>query len=92
MNAPYYYYGHKDFATQVYAEVKDADYETYKDIRQKYRMAYANSRSHADATNYAGYSKFPSEWNRTLKNMKAMFGYIPPKQGTWSALLREEGH
>lgn len=92
MSAPYYYYGHKDFAAQVYEELRNADYETYRDIRQKYRMAFVDSRSHAEATDAKGYSRFPSEWNRTLKNLKAMFGYTPPKQTTWGKTLREHGY
>lgn len=87
MAAPYYYYGMKEFAAQVYEELKDADYETYKNVRQKYRMAFVNSRPHSSATNAAGYSLFPSEWNRTLKNLKAMYGYKPPKQGEFSKFL-----
>ena len=92
--APYYYYGHKDFAAQVYPEVKDADYDTYMAVRKKYKMAFLQSRPYADTRNARGECKFNAEWGRTLKLLKELYGYKPPNKApaTWSALLRSEGY
>jgi hypothetical protein len=92
--APYYYYGHKDFAAQVYEEVKDADYDVYREVRKKYKVAFLNSRPYAHTRNARGECKFNAEWGRTLKLLRELYGYTAPTKApnTWSALLREEGH
>lgn len=92
--APYYYYGHTDFAAMVYPEVKAANYDEYQAVRKKYKMAFLNSRPYKSTINSKGECKFNSEWGRVLKNLKAMYGYVPPRKNpcTWSDLLRAEGH
>ena len=92
--APYYYYGHEDFAKMVYPELKGLDYDAYMEVRKKYKMAFINSRPYAATRTNRGVCKFNSEWGRTLKLLRELYGYTPPNRApaTWSALLRSEGH
>lgn len=78
MSAPYYYYGLKSFAEKVYPELRGADLETYKKVKQKYHLAFLHSRPYEATVSPKGIKRFPSEWNRTLINLKAMYGYVPP--------------
>ena len=92
--APYYYYGHKDFAEMVYPELEGLDYDAYREVRKKYKMAFLQSRPYAATRNARGECKFNAEWGRTLKLLRELYGYSAPTKvpNTWSALLREEGH
>ena len=94
MGAPYYYYGDIKFAEMVYPEVKDADYETYMEVRKKYKLAFYNSRPYKHTLNGKGEDKFGGEWARVLKNLRELYGFkAPPKNPvTWSEVLRANGH
>lgn len=91
--APYYYFGDTDFAEMIYPELKDADYDEYMAVRKKYKLTFLNSRPYKATVTARGADKFNNEWSRTLKNLKALFGYTPParRPRTWSDLLRSEG-
>lgn len=90
--APYHYHGNKDTDAAIYEELKHADYDTYIAIRTKYRKDFMNSRPYKSTVTARGTDKFPNEWGRTLKNLKAMFNYTPPiKRNAWGDLLRSEG-
>lgn len=91
--APYYYFGDKSFAEMVYPELKDANYDEYMRIRAKYRQTFINSRPYNATISAKGVDRFGGEWSRTLKNLKALYGYEAPgrKPRTWSTLLRSEG-
>lgn len=92
--APYYYHGDVKFAEMVYPELKDKEYDEYVVIRKKYKMAFYNSRPYKHTINSRGECKFNSEWSRTLKNLKALYDYAPPRKNpcTWSEVLRANGH
>lgn len=85
MSAPYYYFGDKSFAEQVYPSLKDADYDTYQAIRAHYRHTFMESRPYSSAYNARGQDKFGGEWGRTLKNLKELYGYTPPRRNDPSA-------
>lgn len=90
-SAPYYYHGSKEFAAQVYDEIKHADYDTYIAIRTKYRKAFIDSRPYKATVTARGADKFPVEWQRTLRNLKELYNFTPPtKRNTWGDLLKGE--
>lgn len=93
--APYYYHGDKKFAEMVYPELQACTtYAEYDQVKTKYKMAFLNSRPYRSTVTNKGASRFPAEWNRTLKNLKEMYGYTPPTKSAkvWEELLRENGH
>lgn len=80
MSAPYYYHGLPSFAEMIYPELKgtELDKAAYAAVRKKYEMAFVNSRPYNKTVTPTGAKRFDVEWYRTLRNLKAMYGYIPP--------------
>jgi hypothetical protein len=90
--APYIYHGNKIADERIYAELKDLPtYEAYDVVRERYKKYFVNSRPYRATVTGRGVSRFPSEWGKTLKNLKTMYGYEPPKKPKVSYGVRDFG-
>lgn len=94
MAAPFIYHGNKDVDAKIYEELKLCkDFAAYKEVRDKYNKYFTASRPYRSTVTNRGQPRFPMEWNRTLKNLKEMYGFVAPSRTgeAFATLLRDNG-